>query len=48
MVSFSGRSVILAGTGDETHKNEITRPWPSFDGFGVFIPKSCEHLQKTS
>ena len=39
MVLFCERSVILAGTGDGTHKNEITRPWHSFDGLGVFIPK---------
>jgi len=31
--------IILASTGDGTHKNEITRPWHSFDGLGVFIPK---------
>ena len=36
MVLFCERSVILAGTGDGTHKNEITRPWHSFDGLGVF------------
>ena len=39
MVLFCERSVILAGTGDGTHKNKITRPWHSFDGLGVFIPK---------